>query len=171
MEDLMSDYDKYIICTAIIVLIIAVGGFTGVKNLISKAVAVSSFLLFFINTNQSYAVPHKSQTRNILNEVEPATALRMSEESNKTTTIPIENDPWNNELVPMSVQESSTTQYVSENTYQVKAGDNLYTLATQFAASESQIDDLWLDMISINISTLISKNPNLIYPGEIIFIP
>ena len=57
------------------------------------------------------------------------------------------------------------------DTYIVKAGDNLYSIAKQFTKNENSINELWIKIVNGNINSLISGDPNLIYPNEVIHIP
>ena len=52
-------------------------------------------------------------------------------------------------------------------TYTVKQGDNLWSIARRYAGSGSR----YMELYNLNKSTLRSKNPNLIYPGEVLQLP
>ena len=96
-----------------------------------------------------------------------------------TTTIPSTTLPSTQTKVPSqtptptSVTPSATqnVQSSAETTHLVVKGENLYTIAKQYAKDTSSINKLWVKIITVNKSNLASKNPNLIYAGETIIIP
>ena len=76
-------------------------------------------------------------------------------------------DPWNNS----NSENKAMVNLLDADTYIVKAGDNLYSIAKQFSNNENSINELWLKIVNGNINSLISGDPNLIYPNEVIHIP
>lgn len=52
-------------------------------------------------------------------------------------------------------------------TYTVKKGDNLWNIAKKYTGKGARWTELWV----INKSRSRSKNPNLIYPGEVFLVP
>ena len=88
---------------------------------------------------------------------------------------PDSQDPWliNDATVTPEINshEKTDNQFNSNQNYIVKKNDSLYSIATKFSSEKEMIDKLWLEIISLNTQNLISKNPNLIFPGELILIP
>ena len=74
-------------------------------------------------------------------------------------------DPWNNS----NSENKAMVNLLDADTYIVKAGDN--SIAKQFSNNENSINELWLKIVNGNINSLISGDPNLIYPNEVIHIP
>lgn len=75
---------------------------------------------------------------------------------------------------PLIIQETAAkpapkrpTTTVKQRTYTVKKGDNLWNIAKKYTGKGAR----WTEMWAINKTKSRSKNPNLIYPGEVFTIP
>ena len=87
----------------------------------------------------------------------------------------------NDRPVPLVVSapgEDPAPTTVAASTYQVEAGDNLWTIsaahlkaATVSEPSLQSVERYWRAVIDSNRATLRSGDPNLIYPGEMIDLP
>ena len=84
-------------------------------------------------------------------EVSPPTAV-LSQPLISDNQVPVELDK-----IPTSVHERK---------YVVVVGDNFWTIAKRQVPQGQDIVSYWEDIIALNKASLISKNPNLIYPGE-----
>ena len=66
-------------------------------------------------------------------------------------------------------------------THVVRRGDSLWTIATEHLAAtrgvsadavpQLEVAEVWREIVSLNVSSLSSGDPNLIYPGETIQLP
>lgn len=86
-------------------------------------------------------------------------------------------DDWNEEgnsdsnKTPQSNVQQGTGETSNGNiVHIVQKGENLYSIAKLYSKDDVSINRLWVKIIADNKSKLISKNPNLIYPGETITI-
>ncbi|MFN8016399.1 MAG: LysM peptidoglycan-binding domain-containing protein [Acidimicrobiia bacterium] len=86
-----------------------------------------------------------------------------------TTTL----DPWGvGEIQDLKYQVDTKPEVEVETkiqTYTVQNGDNLWLISEK--NSPSNFTEYWIQIIEKNKNTLISENPNLIYPGEQIILP
>lgn len=67
----------------------------------------------------------------------------------------------------MRVASQRPSSKPKQKTYTVKPGDSLWKIAQRFTGSGAR----WSEMWAINKSRSRSKNPDLIYPGEVFLIP
>lgn len=87
------------------------------------------------------------------------------------------NDPY----VPTPAGPGAGTRAPEARSYDVKAGDNLWSIAAaQLAArsgravdevSETEIRPVWLEIVEANAGTLASGDPDVIFVGEVLVIP
>ncbi|MFA9457434.1 LysM peptidoglycan-binding domain-containing protein [Halalkalibacter sp. AB-rgal2] len=68
---------------------------------------------------------------------------------------------------PVRPKPPATTQSTSQRNYTVKSGDTLWGIARKYTGNGIR----WTEMWSMNKSRSRSKNPDLIYPGEVFRIP
>jgi len=77
--------------------------------------------------------------------------------------------------------EATTPEAGQETTYNVVAGDSLWSIARDHLAeasgggadepTTSEVADYWLRVVEANARNLRSGDPDLIYPGEMIVLP
>ena len=149
MEAFIESYSFYIVIICLLVLILGCGGFEQVQKAFSKIIVFFAFLILVFN-NKVAVADQTDNTRTVA--------------TSNTESISTEIDPWSGQNVDV-VNEQIAKEYI------VLKGDNLYSIAEQFANENISVNHLWLQMISTNSENLISKNPNLIFPGEVIIIP
>ena len=156
MEDFIISYAKQIIISSAIILILALGGIDNIKNAISKSTALFAFIFCFTHISNASALANDNHEANEI-----------------TASNNYETDPWSDDNIIPVEQTSTADETINQAqvNYEVKPGDNLYSIAKQFAVDQNQINKLWLEIISLNQENIVSKNPNLIYPGEVITIP
>lgn len=83
-------------------------------------------------------------------------------------------DPWlSTETTLVATMETGAQVTVAEpikieqtETYTVLKGDSLWMIAQRHVRSEETVSALWLSIIDENVGSLVSGNPNLIFPGE-----
>ncbi len=86
---------------------------------------------------------------------------------NATSTLPLENTSESqSDDASRTSSPKTESPRIKRESYRVVAGDNLWTIARAHIRPGESVDELWKTIIAENISTLRSKNPNLIYPGE-----
>lgn len=74
---------------------------------------------------------------------------------------------------PKAVSVPPPPVIASPRTYVVRPGDNLWSIAQSQVAGHGggDVAQYWRALVAANRSTLRSKNPNLIFPGEIVALP
>lgn len=78
-------------------------------------------------------------------------------------------------VVTVGVEESPASEHASRleitaaKDYRVSPGDSFWTIAA--ARAPADITSFWLEMIELNLQTIRSGDPNLIFPGEILRLP
>ena len=162
MEVLLEKYSIFIILFCVIVLVVAIGGFNQVRTIMSKSLVLIAFITVLFNSKTAIADNGKNIAlmHNIKNDVDPWQSQPVEDSTTTTTqTEIIENVPQQVEQIPQ------------QNTHVVVVGENLYSIAKLYTNNISSTDKLWREIIAQNTSNLISKNPNLIYAGEVITIP
>ncbi len=70
-------------------------------------------------------------------------------------------DPWKQHDDIGSAVETLT---IVENSHEVVQGENMWAIAEYY--DPENVHQYWLKLIELNRQSLISKNPNLIYPKE-----
>ena len=68
-------------------------------------------------------------------------------------------------MATVSSQATRTDNRVQEKTYTVKSGDCLWNIAKSLLGSGSRYTEIY------NLNKEKIKNPNLIYPGQVLRIP
>lgn len=69
--------------------------------------------------------------------------------------------------------ETTTSQVSSQNLggiHEVKPGESFWLIAASMRAG-ADVAPYWLRMIELNIETIRSRDPNLIFPGELLLLP
>lgn len=80
---------------------------------------------------------------------------------------------------PTVTSQKSRVDYSVDDVYTVEPGDNLWNIAARFLEAvhpddpltQHQIAPYWARVVDLNLPSLRSKNPDWIYPGEVIHLP
>ena len=67
----------------------------------------------------------------------------------------------------VTLKEATRTTPPQSQTYTVKQGDNLWAITRKYIGNGAR----YMELFNLNKGTLRSKNPSLIYPGEVLYIP
>lgn len=132
-------------CILILLLILKLISILSWSHIVGAIVGISSF-------STSFVVP--------LSRADAVVERKLLDLGNKdidSTSIGTSNklDPWQKEV---------------NEKYVIQPGDNFWKIAIENSnATESSIE-FWRKIIKDNVSLIKSKNPNLIYPGEVISI-
>ena len=160
MDEIIDNYSEILIVACIVILAITAGEYFEIKKVLSKLLVICTFLIVLFNTKIVIA----KQNHKILDT--PIKRIEFDPDSQDPLLI---NDAT---VTPeINSHEKTDNQFNSNQNYIVKKNDSLYSIATKFSSEKEMIDKLWLEIISLNTQNLISKNPNLIFPGELILIP
>lgn len=152
MLSILENYSTLIIIASAFVLAFAIFELKGFMQFILKLIIFSTTISFMFNSKIALA---KNFRQNY------------TIDKNRNLKAVNNDDPWNNS----ASENEAIVNPLDSDTYIVKAGDNLYSIAKQFTKNENSINELWIKIVNGNINSLISGDPNLIYPNEVIQIP
>lgn len=145
-----------------------------VRRLIDKALAVTvalSTLSAPLPATASGAAPAEEQTYvPRAAGFEPAPEITVD---NQVVIPPGAELPWS-PAAPTEINSREPLRpFPAGETYSVVEGDNLWSIADRIlpSAEPSALIEYWIELIALNRDTLISGDPDLIYPGETLLLP